>query len=114
MRSAQWSFTANFPRSFFSAINEDVKVCIGDTSLSKYIPTTIKPRSKRNRITYICESCIVAILIQLDLNKCRLTQLKKIDKLYINAAPTRTLQISKIDNIEYKYQTFLNNSHMKL
>ena len=76
-------------------------------SLSKYIPKNIKPMSTINRITYRCEACIVAMLLQLDLNKCWLTQLKKIDRLYINAAPTRLLQISKIYYIEYKYQTFL-------
>ena len=53
MRSAQWSFTDNFPRSFFSAINEDGKVCIGDMSLSKYMTKHIKPISNINNITCI-------------------------------------------------------------
>ena len=45
----------------------------------------------------------------------RLSKFSKIDKLYINYAPTRVLQISKIDFIEYKNKIFPNNSptHLK-
>ena len=38
----------------------------------------------------------------------------KLDKLYINSASTRILQISKNYFIEYKNQIFSNNSHINL
>ena len=38
----------------------------------------------------------------------------KLHKLYINSASTRLLQISEIDLIEYKNQTFPNNLHTHL
>ena len=54
---------------------------------------------KRDNITCVCETCISAILIQSGLNKWRLSQSDKIDKLYINSASTIPLQRSKIDLI---------------
>ena len=47
----------------------DGKVCIGDTSLSKYMPKYIKPTSNRNNITRGCKTCISDMLLQSDLNK---------------------------------------------
>ena len=38
----------------------------------------------------------------------------KLDKLYVDYASTRLLQISKHSFIEYKNQTFPNNSHIHL
>ena len=54
------------------------------------------------------------MIIQSDLNKWRLLQLVKLDKLYNNSASTRLLQISKIYFIDYKNQIFPNNSHIHL
>ena len=54
------------------------------------------------------------MLLQSYLNKRRLSQLAKLDKLYINYASTRILQISKINFIEYKNQIFPNNPHINL
>ena len=54
------------------------------------------------------------MLLQSDLNKWRISQLAKIDKLYINYASTRLLEISKNDCIEYKKQIFPNDSHIHL
>ena len=54
------------------------------------------------------------MLIQSNINKWRLLQLAKLDKLYINSASTRILQISNIDFIEYKNKIFPNNSHINL
>ena len=78
----------------------DGKVCIGETSLSKYMPKYIKPTSNRNKIKCGCKTCISATLLQSDLNKCRLSQFSKLDKLYINSASTRLLKIFKHDFIE--------------
>ena len=63
--------------------------------MSKYV----KPMSKINNVTCGCETCISAMLLQWDLNKCRLSPLAKPDKLYINSESTRLLQISKHDFI---------------
>ena len=52
----------------------------------KYMPKNIKPMNNRNNITCGGETCISAMLLQSDLNKCRLSQLAKLDKLYINSA----------------------------
>ena len=52
------------------------------------------------------------MLLQLDLNKCRLSKLAKLDRLYNNSASTRLLQISKHDSIEYNNEIFPNNSHI--
>ena len=84
------------------------------TSLREYIPKYIKTTSNRNKITCGCETCISAMLLQLDLNKWRLSQLTKLDKLYINSASTRLLQISNNYFIEYNNQVFPNNSHIYL
>ena len=78
------------------------------------MPKCMKPMSNRNKIICGWESCISSMLLQSDLNKCRLSKSSKIDKLYINSASTRILQISKIDLIEYKNQIFPNNLHMHL
>ena len=54
------------------------------------------------------------MLLQSDLNKWRLSQLSKLDNLYIDSASTRLLQRSKIGLMEYKNQIFTNNSHIHL
>ena len=54
------------------------------------------------------------MLIQLDINKCSLSQLTKLYKLYINSVSTKILRISKIDFVKYKNQIFPNNSHVYL
>ena len=54
------------------------------------------------------------MLLQSDLNKWRLSQFAKLNKLYINSASTRLLQISKNDFIKYKNKRFRNNSHIHL
>ena len=64
----------------------DVKVCIGDTSLRKYMPKNIKPISNRKNITCGRKTCISAMLLQSDLNKWRISQLFKLDELHINYA----------------------------
>ena len=74
---------------YFGEITVDGKVCTGDTSLRKYTTKNIKQMSDRHKITYGCKKCINAMLLQSDLNKCRLSQLDKLDKLYINSASTR-------------------------
>ena len=70
--------------------------------------------SNRNSITCGSETCISAMLIQLDLNKCWLTLLEKIDKLYINTTSTRILQRYKKDYIENNNQTNSKKSHIHL
>ena len=62
-----------------------------------YIPKHIKPMSTINKITCGLETCTSTMLLKNDLNKWRLTQLSKLDKLYINDASTRLLQISNKD-----------------
>ena len=52
------------------------------------------------------------MLLQSDLNKWWLTLLVKIDKMYINSASTRILQISKTYHIEYEKKIFPKNSHI--
>ena len=49
------------------------------------------------------------MLLQLDLNKWRLSQLTKPDKLYINYASTRILQRSNKNFIDFYNQIFPNN-----
>ena len=56
--------------------------------------------SNRNNITRGYETCMSAMLLQSDLNKWRLSQLAKLDKLYINSASTRVLQRYRHDFIE--------------
>ena len=99
---------------FFSATTVDWKIFIGDTSLRNYMPKYIKPMSNRNKIKCGCKTCIIAVLIQLDLHKWIISQLSKLDKLYINSASTRILERSKNDFIEYKKQIFPNDSHINL
>ena len=74
----------------------------------------IKPTSNINIITCGYETCISTMLLNSGLNKWQLTQLAKLDKLYINAASTRPLQIYHIYYIYYDNQTFPNNSHIHL
>ena len=93
----------------FGARAVDRKVCIGGTYLRNYMPKYIKPMINRNNITCGCETCIIAMLIQSDINKCRLSQLAKIDKLYINSASTGLLKRSNIYFINYNNQLFPNN-----
>ena len=57
---------------------------------------------------------ISAMVIQSDLNKWRLSQLAKFDRLYINSVSTRISKKSKNDFIEYKNLMFPNNSHIHL
>ena len=57
-------------------------------------------------IAHGCKTYTSSILIQPDLNKCRLYQLAKHDKLYIDSASTTLLQIFKIYLIEYQNQIF--------
>ena len=54
------------------------------------------------------------MLLQSDLNKGRLSQLAKLDKLYINSASTRILKRCKNDFIEYNNQIFTNKIHINL
>ena len=54
------------------------------------------------------------MLLQSDLNKWRISQVEKLDKLYINYASTILLQRSKTYFIEYMNQIFPNNSHINL
>ena len=49
-----------------------------------------------NKITFGCKTLICAMLLQSYLNKWTLSQYAKLDKLYINDASTRILQIYKI------------------
>ena len=86
---------------FFCARKIDGEVCIVDTSLRKCMQEYIKPIRNRNKITCVCKTCISAMLLQSDINKWRLSQLSKIDKLYINSTLTRILQRSNNDFIEY-------------
>ena len=69
--------------------------------MSKYI----KPMSNI-KITCGCETFISSMLLQSDINKCRISQLAKLDELYINSASTILLQIFKNDFIELKKQIF--------
>ena len=84
------------------------KVCIGDTSLRKYMPKYIKPTSNINKITCGCETCISDMLLQIYLSKWRISKLDKLHKLHINSALTRLLQRSKNYFIEYRNQIFPN------
>ena len=74
----------------------DSKVCIGDTSLRKYMLKHIKPTGNINNITCGCKTCISFMLLRSDFNRWRLKKWEKVDKLYINSEATRILQISKI------------------
>ena len=78
------------------------------------MPGYIKPMSNRYKIAYGWKTCISAILLQLDINKWRISKLEKLDNLYINYASTKFLHISNNDFIEYNNQIFPNNSHIHL
>ena len=69
-------------------------------SLMKCMKKYIIPMSNIDKITCGCRTCISAMLLQSHLNKWRISQLEKLDKLYINSASTRILQTSKNDFIE--------------
>ena len=99
---------------FSGARTIDGNVCIGDASLRKYIKKYIKPMISRNNITCECETCIMAMLLQSDINKWRISQLWKLDKLYINSGTTRILERSNNYFIQYKTQIFPNDSHIHL
>ena len=71
-------------------------MCIGDTYLIKYTPKYRNPMIKINRITCGCETFISAMFLSSDLNIWWLTQLAKLDQLYINNESTSILQISNI------------------
>ena len=94
------------------AITVDGNIFIGDTSLRKYMPKYMKPMSSRNNITCGCKTCISTMLLQSYINKWRISQLYRVDKLYINSASTRLLDIFKNDFIEYEKQIFPNYSHI--
>ena len=66
----------------------------------------------RHNITCGYKTCISAMLLQSYRSKWRLSQLAKLDKLYINYESTRLLQISKHDFIEYNNHIFPNKSHI--
>ena len=53
------------------------------------------------------------MLLQSYINKWKILELSKLDKLYINTASTRLLEISKNDFIEYKKKN-PNYSHIHL
>ena len=53
---------------FYDARKVYEKLCIGDTSLRKYMPKYIKPMSKINNITCGCKKYISDMLLQSDLN----------------------------------------------
>ena len=84
----------------YDARTVDGKIYIWDTPIRKYMPKHIKPTSNRNNITCGYQTYLSAMLLQSDLKKWNLSQLVKLDKLYINYASTRLLQISKNDFIE--------------
>ena len=84
----------------FGARTVDGKLCIGDTSLRKYIKKYKKTMRIRYKTTCVCKTCISVMLLQSDLNKWRILKLDKFDNLYINSAPTRLLQRPNNDFIE--------------
>ena len=78
------------------------------------MPKYIKPMGNRNRITCGRKTFISDMLIQSDINKWRISQVNKLEKLYINSASTRLLQRSDNYFIEYNNQIFPNSSHIHL
>ena len=64
------SFEAGFP----GAITIDGNICIGDMSLRKYMPKSMKQMSDRNKLTHGCKICIRDMLLQSNLNKWRISQ----------------------------------------
>ena len=99
---------------FFGARTVDEKLCIGYTYIRRYIPKYIEPMSTRNKIKCRFETCISDMLLWSYLNKWRISQLSKLDKLCFNSASTRILQKSKINFIEFQNQLFPHNSHIHL
>ena len=85
---------------FYGARTIDGNICIGDTSLRNYMPEYIKPMSNRNNVTCRCENCIIAMLLQSDINKWRISKLAKLDRLYIISESNRLLERSRNDFIE--------------
>ena len=69
---------------------------------------------QRNNIKRRFKTCISAMLLQSYINKWRISQLTKLDYLYITYALTRLLEISKNDFVEYKKQITPNYSHVHL
>ena len=98
----------------FGAKTIDGNICIGDKSLRKYMKKYIKPTRNIKNITCGCKTFISAVLLQSDINKWRISQLAKLDKLYINYASTRLLERSNNYFIEYKKQIFPNDLHKHL
>ena len=92
----------------------DGKTCIGDTSLSKYMPEYLKPMININKIKCGCKTYISAMSLQSDINIWRISELVKVDKLYIVYASTLLLQISNSDIIQYMNDTFPKISHIHL
>ena len=78
------------------------------------MPKYIELMSNINIIICVCETCISAMLLQSDFNKWSLSQLAKLDKLYIHSTSTRVLQRYKHDLIEYNNQIFPNKSYIQL
>ena len=78
------------------------------------MPKCIEPMSNKNNITCGCKTCIISLLLQLDINKWRISQISKLDQLYINYTSTRLIETSKNDLIEYNKQIFPNDSHIYL
>ena len=81
----------SYERGFFGARTIDGNICIGDTSLRKYTPKYKKPMSNKNKITCGYKTCIIYLLLQSDLNKRRISQLDKLDHLYIIYESNRLL-----------------------
>ena len=79
----------------------DGNICIGDTSLSKYMPKYIKPMININNITWGCKTCISSMLLKLNINKLIISKWAKLDKLYINYTSARLLEIFKNKFIAY-------------
>ena len=62
-----------------------------------------------NMIACGCKTFISDTLLQSDLNKWRISQLEKLDKLYMNSSSTRILQIYKDYFIECNNKIFPND-----
>ena len=76
--SAQLSYITSLSKVlFYGKIIGGGIVCIEDMSLKYHMPKHIKPMRSINKITWGCETCISAMLLQYDLNKLRWTQLEK-------------------------------------
>ena len=62
-RATQWYAITNLWKCF-GILTVDGKLCIGDTSLRKYMPKSIEPKINRNMITCEFKTCISAMLLQ--------------------------------------------------